>query len=290
MRQVRYSSWKMTLRDLLKISTPARHFEGDSKIPWNEPGFSRRVLEEHLDQETNRASRPLLTVDLHVEWLHRHVLGGRRTRVLDVCCGPGLYANRLAERGHECFGIDFSPAAIEYAREKAGEKGLKCEYVHGDAREEEFGSGYGLGLLLFSELGTFSPKDAATILRKMFGALDAGGRMVLELQRLDAVQREGNEEPTWHRNETGLFSCRPHLYLEEHFWDEESRVSTARFYIIDAETGGITEYKSTMQAYSHREIAELVKEAGFRRVRFYPSLAGDDEDDEYGQFVVCARK
>ena len=45
-------------------------------------------------------------------WIHSHVLGGGNGTVLDLACGPGLYALRLARRGCRCVGIDFSPVLL----------------------------------------------------------------------------------------------------------------------------------------------------------------------------------
>jgi SAM-dependent methyltransferase len=40
----------------------------------------------------------------------------RGTRVLDVCCGPGMLAAGALERGAEAIGLDFSLEAVELAR------------------------------------------------------------------------------------------------------------------------------------------------------------------------------
>jgi SAM-dependent methyltransferase len=45
-------------------------------------------------------------------------------RALDLGCGPGRNALHLARRGFEVDAVDLSPAAIEWARERAGEAGM----------------------------------------------------------------------------------------------------------------------------------------------------------------------
>jgi cyclopropane fatty-acyl-phospholipid synthase-like methyltransferase len=55
--------------------------------------------------------------------------------VLDVGYGTGENALYLASRGHEVWGIDFVPAAIERARAKAEERGLEAHFRVGDALE-----------------------------------------------------------------------------------------------------------------------------------------------------------
>jgi cyclopropane fatty-acyl-phospholipid synthase-like methyltransferase len=49
--------------------------------------------------------------------------------VLDVGCGTGENALFLASRGHEVWGVDSAPTAIETARRKAEERGLAATFL-----------------------------------------------------------------------------------------------------------------------------------------------------------------
>jgi len=48
--------------------------------------------------------------------------------VLDVGCGTGENALYLAEHGHEVWGIDFTPKAIQKAQEKAAQRHVKATF------------------------------------------------------------------------------------------------------------------------------------------------------------------
>ena len=92
----------MHLLDLIpQDPNPVPWTEGDT-IPWHEPGFSERMLHEHLSQDYDMASRRFEIIDKHVAWIHENVLSGKASKVLDLGCGPGLYTSRLARLGHEC--------------------------------------------------------------------------------------------------------------------------------------------------------------------------------------------
>jgi hypothetical protein len=52
---------------------PAPWREGDN-IPWHDPGFSARMLREHLTQEHDAASRRMEKIDRHVAWIHEAIL------------------------------------------------------------------------------------------------------------------------------------------------------------------------------------------------------------------------
>ena len=59
--------------------------------------------------------------------------GEIRGSVLDAGCGTGENALYLASRGHEVWGLDFIPVAIERATAKAKERGLGVHFQVGDA-------------------------------------------------------------------------------------------------------------------------------------------------------------
>src|SRR3546814_19852825 len=52
--------------------------------------------------------------------------------VLDLGCGHGRIANRLAERGCRVPGLDLSPTFLKRAGEDAAALGVTVEYVPGD--------------------------------------------------------------------------------------------------------------------------------------------------------------
>jgi ubiquinone/menaquinone biosynthesis C-methylase UbiE len=280
----------MNLLDLVnRTPNPAPWAEGE-KIPWNEPAFSARMLREHLSQDHDAASRRAAIIDRQVDWIFNTVLQGRPRPVLDLGCGPGLYSNRLARLGCRCTGIDFSPASIEYARQQAKSTGSGCEYIEGDLRQVSFGENYGLVMFIFGELNVFRPGDAKGILHKAWAALQAGGLILLEPHTFEAVREIGCASSTWSSASSGLFSTKPHLYLQENFWDEAGCTSTTRYIIIDAQNVAITRYAATMQAYSDEQYKTLLEESGFHQVEFHPSITGQPEPETHSLLALTAKK
>jgi len=280
----------VNLYDLIERTPVPVPWQGGSKIPWSDPEFSERMLREHLSQQHDAASRRFQKVSAHVAWIHRELLGERPCKILDLCCGPGLYTRRFAWLGHECVGIDYGPASIAYAVRLAQEEKLRCIYLQEDVREARYGAGYALAMLIYGEFNTFHPADARDILLKARAALAPGGALLLEPKRAEAVEREARSGSRWYTTPEGLFSARPHLYLEEPFWDEPSRTHTTRYFIVDAATGEVDTHASTQQAYTQGELSELLTECGFREIRFYPSLMGVPDESQVSFEVVTARK
>jgi SAM-dependent methyltransferase len=278
----------MTLRDIVTRSIPPAPWTEGDNIPWDDPGFSERMLAEHLTQDHDLASRRLGLIDSHVAWLTDHVIGAKQARILDLACGPGLYLTRLADLGHSGTGIDFSPASIEHARSIAAARHLEIEYREGDLRTIEFGSGYHVALLLYGQLNVFRRSEALDIARKALVAIEPGGTFVAEPQTLEHIKNSSSVAPSWSTHDAGLFSPEPHLLLTESFWNDRTRTGIQRFHVIDAGTGAVSAHSISNEAYTVDELTGLFEEAGFVDVRLQPSLTGQDSND--GLFVVLGTR
>ena len=280
----------MNLLEIIQRSPqPVPWAEGE-KIPWHDPAFSERMLAEHLSQSHDMASRRGPTIDEHVRWIHGEFLGGQPSRILDLGCGPGLYTSRLAKLGHDCVGIDYSPASIRYAEDQARQEGLVCNYMLQDIRSADFGDEFPLVMLIFGEFNVFRPGDAKAILEKAHAALADGGALLLEPHTLAVVEKIGKQPRSWYSTESGLFSEKPHFCLQENVWDSEYQTGTTRYFIIDAASGGVTCHSASYQGYSDEQYRSLLAETGFENVRLFPSLTDKEDNSLADLMAILATK
>ena len=274
----------LALASILDRRVPATPWAEGDNLPWDDPGFSQRMLAEHLSQQHDRASRRTATIDAQVRFLARQVNHevsheanhDDAARVLDLACGPGLYLHRLARLGYRCHGIDFSPAAIRHARGVAAAEALDCTFDQADLRQADLGRGYALALLVYGQVNVFPRPVARDILRRAHAALAPGGTLVLEPQTPEAVRATGHGDATWVSARSGLFAAGPHLLLEERFWDAPSRTATERWHVVHAETARVERYAMSTCSYDASELVDLLAAIGFVEVRTHPSLTGDD--------------
>ncbi len=280
----------MNILDIIQRQPHPRPWEEGEKIPWNDLEFSKRMLNEHLSQAHDAASRRIEKIDQHVRWIHHVLLKETVTKILDLGCGPGLYVHRLAKLGHNCVGIDYSPASIAYAKEQANHEQLPCLYKDEDIRIADYGDGFGLVMSIFGEFNVFKPTDIHRILNKAHAALLPGGFLLIEPHTFDAIKNIGHEPKTWDSAQTGLFSAAPHVYFQENIWDDDARVAIIRHYIIDAETGRVACHSSSTQAYTNQEYRTLLSECGFINPVFYSSLGGKEGEPEGVLLGIVAEK
>jgi SAM-dependent methyltransferase len=261
-------------------------------IPWNDPAFSERMLREHLSQAHDAASRRLFIIQKHIDWMSaqaEQALGRPGPyRILDLGCGPGLYTSEFARRGHICEGIDFSPAAIRYARQTAEQARLSCIYQLADLRQAVFGGPFDLITFIYGEFNVFPRTEALHLLQKAQAALCPDGLLIVEPHTYRFLFRRAREAPIWYTAPDGLFSPAPHLVLEENFWDADRHAGTSRYYVVDAGTAQVSTLSASYQAYHREEYRALFAEAGFGKVKFYGGLTGQMGEGGKGLMAIIA--
>ncbi|WP_335918671.1 class I SAM-dependent methyltransferase [Shewanella algae] len=254
----------MNINKLISQHLPIRLSPNESKIPWNDADFSQRMLENHLSQEHDWASRKLAVIERQVDWLCSQLAPG--AKVLDLGCGPGFYTQLLAKRGFCCTGVDFSPASIAYAQQQAQAAGLDIDYQLLDVRSYRPAKKFDFIMMTFGELNVFSAADAKNLLKHCANWLMPNGKLVVEVHSFDEVKRQGQAEPSWQRHSQGLFLDAPHLLLTEHAWDEALQTSSTLFWVIE-ENGKVTRFGSRMQAWQDEEYLQLLNECGFNNIQ-----------------------
>jgi SAM-dependent methyltransferase len=105
--------------------------------------------------------------------------GQIRGSVLDVGCGTGENLLYLAARGHEAWGIDFVPVAVERAKAKAAQRGIDAQFLVGNALElnklgRHFDTVIDCGLF-----HTFADEERPAFVRGLAEVLRPGGFLYL---------------------------------------------------------------------------------------------------------------
>ena len=170
-------------------------WQGGGNLPWNEPEFSQRMLREHLDESHGAASRVtkerLMLIDKMWSWFELR----NSSNLLDMTCGPGLYAVEFARRGSQVTGIDFGPASIAYARELAIREGVDraCHFIERDVRSISLEPhSFDAATFIYGQLTVFPREDAQFLLTKIAAALKPGGRLCIELLDPSRVDRKNS--------------------------------------------------------------------------------------------------
>ena len=154
---------RLRLDHLERLSRRPRLYSGRDSSFWQDPYVSEHVLQAHLDPHTDDATRRPERIAATVTKILEHMGAREETasagtpRMLDLGCGPGLYAEQFAARGYEVTGIDFSQSSIGYARKQASAQGYAITYRAEDILSADLGGPYELVSIIYGEFCTFSP-------------------------------------------------------------------------------------------------------------------------------------
>ena len=113
------------------------------------------------------------------EFVRLEAAGELKGSVLDIGCGTGENALFLAGRGHEVWGIDFAPTAIEKAKVKAKQRGLKATFRVADALQlQKLGRTFD-AVIDSGLFHTFDDGDRSQFPRSLASVLPRGGRYLM---------------------------------------------------------------------------------------------------------------
>ena len=71
---------------------------------WDDEHISKGMLEAHLDPNWEAASRKHEFIDESVKWIESIAPSSQYRELLDLGCGPGLYAERFSNIGYSVTG------------------------------------------------------------------------------------------------------------------------------------------------------------------------------------------
>ena len=75
---------------------------------WDNDYVSKGMLQAHLDESLDSASRNIKFVNKSVNWISELFPPTKYHNLLDLGCGPGIYTERFYNRGYYVTGIDIS--------------------------------------------------------------------------------------------------------------------------------------------------------------------------------------
>jgi len=266
---------------------PAPYAPGEPMF-WTDPYIAQQMLAAHLDPTTDAASRRSETIDRTVAWIVDELALRPGDHILDLGCGPGLYASRLAEKGLRVTGVDFSQSSIAYASRQARERGLQIRYRCQDYLDLDDHSEYEAALLIYGDFCPLSPDQRRKLLANIHRALKSRGALVLDVSRDQALDRP-QEKRHWYASPGGFWRPGPHLVLESEFSYPEIALHLDQYLVIE-QTGALSVYRVWRQEYSPESIVSELEAGGFEVESLWGDLCGTPLSQAEEWIGVVARR
>lgn len=271
----------MKIQKIIEQSSRPQLHEKGTAIMWTDPHISKYLLETHLNPEIDLASRKPETINKTVDWILSQCKG-QSLNILDLGCGPGLYSEIYASRGHSVTGLDFSSNSIEYAQNQASSKNLDIEYIEGNyldlqLAEEQFD----LVTLIFTDFGPLLPNERKELLAGIKKVLKPGGKFILDILTDRNIESKLSPK-TWDVADHGFWKDKPYVALSESFLYPEEKVILYQHIVIN-EQDEIDTYRFWNHFFSDEDLGIILSNNGFENVEFHHNIipatdfySGDD--------------
>jgi ubiquinone/menaquinone biosynthesis C-methylase UbiE len=212
--------------------------------------------------------------------------------VLDLACGNGRHSRELAARRFVVTGLDYSEPYLKQARAAAKRDRLSIRFVHGDMRDlkPHFpADSFDLVVSLFNSFGYFDRRsDDLKMLRAVNRVLKPRGWFIINTLNEGGV-RERLKKPI----STGREPLLNVLMIDEARYDRKARKTVCRWTIADLRgaKSPVVRLDFRQNVYSHTQLKNLLRRAGFKVEKTWGVLAGGRFDPRKSWHqTIAARK
>ncbi|MFC1492785.1 class I SAM-dependent methyltransferase [candidate division KSB1 bacterium] len=274
------------LKEINSRPAPFQFYTADEL--WTNEHTSKQMLKYHLNDSIDVSSRNKNFIERSVEWITSQFSVDNNTRIADFGCGPGLYTNRLAGRGANVTGIDFSENSLKYAKQTTAEKGLDANYVLSNYLDFETTDSFDLIIMIMCDFSALSPEQRRKLLSKFRTLLKPDGAVLLDVHSVNFFdQRE--EAASYELNQmNGFWSPNDYYCYVNTFKYEEEKVLLDKYTIIEESRKRVV--YNWLQCYTEETLKSEFEDNDFKIEAVYSDVAGKTFDPESKEIAIVAKK
>jgi SAM-dependent methyltransferase len=276
------------IEKLIHLAKKPLPYEPSTHKFWDDAHISKSMLDAHLDQTHDGASRNLQFIEQSVHFIQTLAPSQEKTELLDLGCGPGLYAERFAKHGYRVTGVDISKSSIEYAKQEAHKNNQAIHYLHMNYLNINFKDQFDVITLIYCDYAVLAKADRLKLLKKIKNALKDGGLFIFDVFTKNQYDRV-TENTSWYASAgSGFWKDGPHLCLEQHFiYENKIRLNQ---YIVTDQHDSINIYRIWDQYFDVDSLASELEEVNLKISKVYSDVSGKPYDHKSKTMAVIVTK
>ncbi len=254
---------------------------------WDDEHISQQMLKAHLDPDFEGASRKHQFIEASVRWIKEMTPASGYRRLLDIGCGPGIYAEKFWREGYQVTGLDFSRRSIDYAIRSAKEKNADITYLCQDYLKLELEQSFDFATMIYCDYGALSTADRKILMRRVYDHLRPGGRFLFDV--FSTVKYERWEEAqTWEICENGGFwEKEPYAAFHGRYRYPEN--ATLEHTAVISEQA-VRNYYLWNTYFTQEALAQEAAGAGFRVCGLFGDVSGSSDRNESPTIAILLEK
>ncbi|MEU3742284.1 class I SAM-dependent methyltransferase [Streptomyces sp. NPDC032198] len=203
------------------------------------------------------------------------------SRVLDLCCGPGLYLVPLVRRGYTVTGVDLSAELLKRARAVCEDAAADVRLIRADMLTHVEPESYDVVLNVFTSFGYFDDaRDNAQVLRNAHDSLVPGGQLLIDVMGKEVLAG-------WIGRPQVVELDGAYVVQRDTVLDDWTRLRTDWTLVRD---GVAREASITSFLYSAAELRTLFEDAGFTGVECFGGFEEEPYDQHARRLIVRGTK
>lgn len=208
--------------------------------------------------------------------------------VLDLGCGTGSVTERLAARGYDMIGVDYSSEMLEIAMEKPSKEEYGILYLLQDMREFElYGTVNAVVSLCDSMNYITEEQELLKVFQLVNNYLDPGGIFIFDLNTEYKYREILGEQTIAETREDCSF-------IWDNYYDEEEMINEYELtlFVKEKDSKLYEKYQEYhyQKAYSLLRVKELLEEAGLEFVVMYEAMTKEQPDEITERVYIVARE
>lgn len=195
------------------LQQPPPLYAPSSSPFWDDEHISAHMLEAHLNPNEDGASRKHAFIRKSVEWISQYCGVATGMPLLDLGCGPGLYAEYFCEQGFAVTGLDLSARSICHAKERATARNFPIQYRCQNYLTMNDRDQFDVATLIYCDFGVLPPQDRKALLHNIYRSLKPNGTLILDGFTANALAHFEEKETVQYAN-SGFWSQKPHVCIQ----------------------------------------------------------------------------
>ena len=211
--------------------------------------------------------------------------------ILDCGCGTGWHTITFAKKGYQAFGLDNSPAMIDFAKQNAIKQNVSAKFYVGDFQSVDKAIPRKVdALICLGNSLAILQKESAILktFKSMHRALSLNGIAIFQVVNFDRMVHQGTSTlPLRHI----IKGDKEYLFIR-HFDISKEKVQI-NFMLLSKENNqwSLDTHTTTLFYYTKSLLTRLLKQAGFHQFKIYGDLSLSPFTSKSSpDFIVLAKK
>ena len=250
---------------------------------WDDDYISKKMLEAHLYPEWDAATRKRDFVVESVKWITSIARPAQFPQLLDLGCGPGIYAELFHKAGYTVTGIDFSKRSIAYAQEQTLLNKSSIQYFYRNYLTMDYHEQFDIVTLIYCDYAQFSITDRLFLLEKVYQALKPNGKFIFDV--FTPLMRKKEDHSWYYSDKSGFWNEEPHVCLDSVYqYDDDDRTELRQSVVLTEDS--VNCYNVWDHFFTKEKLIAEIRTTDFKGFEFFGDVAGQKFSDA-GETICC---